>query len=55
MYAEIQGGFAALKAALDLTKAGKGVIDQALMASALYEIQQRLMDTQGAAIAGNGG
>ncbi|MET3371816.1 aspartate/tyrosine/aromatic aminotransferase [Variovorax boronicumulans] len=50
MYAEIQGGFSAVKAALELVKAGKGVIEQAAMASALYEIQQRLMEAQGAAL-----
>lgn len=50
MYAEIQGGFSAVKAALELVKAGKGVIDQATMASALYEVQQRLIDAQGAAL-----
>ncbi|WP_382157547.1 hypothetical protein [Hydrogenophaga sp. ANAO-22] len=50
MYAEIQGGMTALKTALDLVKAGKGVIDQATMAAALYEIQKRLMETQGAAL-----
>jgi flagellar motility protein MotE (MotC chaperone) len=53
MYAEIQGGFTAVKAALELVKAGKGVIDQATMASALYEIQQRLIDAQGAALQAN--
>lgn len=50
MYAEIQSGFTALKAAMELVKAGKGVIEQAAMANALFEIQQRLMDTQGAAL-----
>lgn len=50
MYAEIQGGFTAVKAALELVKAGKGMIEQAAMASALYDIQQRLMEAQGAAL-----
>lgn len=50
MYAEIQGGLTALKVALDLAKAGKGAVDAAAMANALFEIQQRLMDTQGAAL-----
>lgn len=50
MYAEIQGGMTAIKAAFDLLKAGKDVIDQAAMMNALYEIQQRLLETQGAAL-----
>jgi hypothetical protein len=50
MYAEIQGGLAALKTAHEIVKAGKGAIDQAAMANALNEIQQRLMETQGAAL-----
>lgn len=50
MYAELQAGLSALKAALDLAQAGKGVIDRAAMASALYEVQSRLLETQNAAL-----
>lgn len=50
MYAELQGGISALKNALALAQAGKGVIDQAALASALYEVQSQLMETQTAAL-----
>lgn len=41
---------AALKGAIELVQAGRGVIDQAAMSNALYEIQQRLLETQSAAL-----
>jgi hypothetical protein len=50
MYAELQAGLTSLKTALSLAQAGKGVIDQAALASALYEVQSRLLETQSAAL-----
>lgn len=50
MYAELQAGVSAVRAALDLVKAGKGVLDQAAIAHALSEIQSRLMESQVAAL-----
>lgn len=48
MLAEISAAFGSAKAIADIVGAGKGVIDQAQLASALFDLNSKLLETQGA-------
>lgn len=48
MIAELTAAFGSAKAVADIIGAGKGVIDQAKLASALFDLNSRLLGTQGA-------
>lgn len=48
--AEMSAAFGGAKASLDLLRAAKGTMDQAVIASAIADIQSKLLDAQSAAL-----
>jgi len=50
MIAEFSAALSSAKAVADIIAAGKGVIDQAKLASAVMDLNSKLLDTQGAAM-----